>query len=253
MVDIKAIKELRDKTGIGMTECKRALEKTDGDVNKAIDVLRIWGLNVAKDKSTRTTSEGVVSSYIHPGGKVGVLIEVACETDFVARTDAFKELVSDLSMQVAASAPKYVSPETIPSADLDAEANIVIAQVAAAGKSNEIAQRMVEGKMKKFKDENSLLEQPFVKDPKRKIKDVVADAVAKLGENIQVKRFARFKLGEELGISPTGAEDMEARLHRMDELVARAMDIMTSEQLSEFTKDFPPCPYEYPIGDNNGK
>jgi elongation factor Ts len=195
------IRELREKTGAGIMDCKAALAETRGDLEKAIDHLRKKGLAAAGKKSGRTTSEGLIGSYIHAGGKIGVLVEVNCETDFVARTDEFKELARDLAMQVAGSLPpaRYVRREEVPQEVLDREREIFAAQAREAKKPEAVIQKMVEGKLEKFYQEACLLEQPFIKDPQVKIKDIVTRKIAKVGENIQIRRFVRFQLGEQIG------------------------------------------------------
>jgi elongation factor Ts len=189
------VKELREKTGVGMMDCKRALAECAGDMELASDLLRKRGLAAAAKKSHRETGQGLVESYIHAGGKVGVLIEVNCETDFVARTEAFRALVHDLAMQVAATSPIAVAPEEVPAATVAKEREILAEQAKASGKPEKIIEKMVEGRLQKFYEEFCLVEQAFVKDPDRKVKDIVNDAIAKLGENIRVRRFVRFQLG----------------------------------------------------------
>ena len=194
-VSASLVKELREKTGVGMMECKAALAACGGDLEKAVDHLRKKGVASAAKKSHRTTGEGLVESYIHPGNKVGVLIEVNCETDFVARTDAFRTLVHDLAMQVAAAIPLSVSPDDLDANVVAKEREIFAEQAKASGKPEKIIEKMVDGRIQKFYEEACLLEQPFVKDPTRRIKDVVNEAIAKIGENIRVRRFVRFQLG----------------------------------------------------------
>jgi elongation factor Ts len=194
-ISAELIKELREKTGAGMMECKKALTESNGDFEKAIDFLRQKGLATASKKSGRVASQGLVESYIHMG-KIGTLVEVNCETDFVARTDDFKELVKDLTMQIAAANPLYLSREEIPRDVLDREKEIYRAQV--ADKPPQVVEKIIAGKLEKFYADFCLLDQVFIKDPdqKKKIKDIVTEKVAKLGENIVVRRFARFQLGE---------------------------------------------------------
>jgi elongation factor Ts len=189
------VKELREKTGVGMMECKKALAECDGDLEKAADHLRKKGVASAAKKSHRTTGEGLVEAYIHPGNKVGVLIEVNCETDFVARTDAFRTLVRDLAMQVAAATPLSVAPEELDPALIAKEREILAEQAKASGKPEKIIEKMVEGRIQKYYEEVCLLEQPFVKDQDRKVRDIVNEAIAKIGENIRVRRFTRYQLG----------------------------------------------------------
>ena len=176
-------------------DCKRALEEANGDMEKAIEILKKKGMAKAEKKATRVAKEGLIGSYVHMGGKIGVLVEVNCETDFVARTDEFKQLVKDIAMQIAAMRPLYVSPEEIPEEVLEREKAIYREQ--AAGKPQHVVERIVEGKLKKFYEEVCLLEQPFIRDDSKKIKDLIKEAIAKLGENIKVSRFVRFEVGEE--------------------------------------------------------
>ncbi len=198
MANISAaqVKELRDKTGAPMMDCKQALTEAKGNLEEAIVLLRKKGVSVAAKKAARVTSEGSVASYIHAGGKIGVLVEVNCESDFVARTEDFKELVHDIAMHIAASDPKFVRKEDVTKADFDREKDIYIAQAVASGKPQHIAEKMVAGKMEKFYEEVCLLEQPFIKDQTINISQLIAAKVGKLGENIAVRRFARFKVGE---------------------------------------------------------
>jgi len=197
-ISAKMVQELRERTGAGMMDCKRALGEVGGDIAKAEDVLRKKGLSAAAKKAGRNASEGLVASYIHMGGKIGVLIEVNCETDFVARTDGFQTLVKDLAMQVAAAAPRWVRREEVPADIVAKEVEIGKAQAREQKKPEAILEKIALGKVEKFYGEFCLLEQPFVRDDKKKVADVVAEAVAKIGENIQVRRFARFVLGEGL-------------------------------------------------------
>ncbi|HUS18366.1 MAG TPA: translation elongation factor Ts [Terriglobales bacterium] len=212
MANISAaqVKELRDKTGAPMMDCKNALTEAKGDLEAAIVHLRKRGIASAAKKATRVTSEGSVSSYIHAGGKIGVLLEVNCESDFVARTDDFKELTHDISMHIAASDPKFVRREDVTAADFDREKDIYRAQAAASGKPANVVEKIVEGKMEKFYEEMCLLDQPFIKDQTISIAQLIATKVGKLGENITVRRFARFKvgdMGETIAITkPTAAE-----------------------------------------------
>ncbi len=191
------VKELREKTGAGMLDCKNTLEKTEGDLEKAIDLLREKGLASASKKAGRIASEGLVDSYIH-GGRIGVLIEVNAETDFVSKTDEFKEFVRDMAMQVAAANPQYVSKEDVPEEVAEREKHVLIQQAMNEGKPENIAQKMVEGRMGKFYEEICLLEQAFIKDPSIKIKDILNEQIAKIGENIKIRRFTRYELGEGL-------------------------------------------------------
>jgi elongation factor Ts len=189
------VKELREKTGAGLMDCKRALADSKGDMEKAFDLLRQKGLATAAKKSSRTASEGLVGSYIHMD-KLGVLVEVNCETDFVARTDDFKELVKDIAMHIAAANPVYISREDVPHDVILREKEIYMAQV--ANKPPQVVEKIVEGKLDKFFSDSCLLEQVFIKDPEQKIKiiDLITEKIAKLGENILVRRFARFRVGE---------------------------------------------------------
>jgi len=190
------VKELREKTGAPMMDCKQALTEAKGDMEQAVVVLRKKGVSVAAKKATRVTSEGSVASYIHAGGKIGVLVEINCESDFVARTEDFKELVHDIAMHIAASDPKFVRKEDVTPEAYEREKDIFRAQAIASGKPANIAEKMVEGKMAKFYEEVCLLEQPFIKDQTVSIAQLIATKIGKLGENIAVRRFARFKVGE---------------------------------------------------------
>ncbi|MFZ0686485.1 MAG: translation elongation factor Ts [Terriglobales bacterium] len=198
MANISAaqVKELREKTGAPMMDCKQALTEAKGNMEDAIVVLRKRGVSVAAKKATRVTSEGSVGYYIHAGGKIGVLLEVNCESDFVARTEDFKELVHDIAMHVAASDPKFVRKEDVTPEAFEREKDIYRAQAAASGKPANIVEKMVVGKMEKFYEEVCLLEQPFIKDQTINISQLIAAKVGKLGENIAVRRFARFKVGD---------------------------------------------------------
>jgi elongation factor Ts len=198
MGDISAtmVKELRDKTGAGMMDCKKALSETGGDMNKAVQHLREQGIAKASKKAERETSEGIIFSYIHPGDKLGVLVEMNCETDFVARTDDFRNLSKDIAMQVAAADPRVVSREEIDQETLAQEREIFVKQAQKEGKPEKIIEKIVDGRMDKFYQEACLMEQQFIKDNDRTVTDVLTEAVAKLGENIKVRRFTRFRLGE---------------------------------------------------------
>ncbi|BDG03856.1 translation elongation factor Ts [Anaeromyxobacter oryzae] len=197
-ISAKMVSELREKTGAGMMDCKKALTEAGGDPAKAEEVLRKKGLSAAAKKTGRAATEGAVASYIHMGGKIGVLVEVNCETDFVARTEGFQALVKDIAMQIAAAAPLYVRREEVPPELVSKELEIAKAQMREQKKPEAILEKIAQGKLEKFYSEVCLLEQLFVKDDKKKIQDVVTEAVAKIGENIQVRRFARFVLGEGL-------------------------------------------------------
>src|SRR5947208_3759330 len=190
------VKELREKTGAPMMDCKQALTEAKGDFEQAVVVLRKKGVSVAAKKATRVTSEGSVAQYIHAGGKIGVLVEINCESDFVARTDDFKDLVHDIAMHIAASDPKFVRKEDVKPEDFAREKEIYLAQAMASGKPANIAEKMVEGKMAKFYEEVCLYEQPFIKDQTLSISQLIATKIGKLGENISVPRFAAFELGD---------------------------------------------------------
>ncbi len=195
-VNAQQVKDLREKTGAGFMDCKTALRESAGDLEAAVRYLRERGLAAAAKKAGRATAEGVVGSYIHAGGKIGVLIEVNCETDFVARTDDFQQLVRGLAMQVAAASPLYVSKDEIPAAELEREREIYAAQAAQSGKPAPVIAKMVEGKVEKYASEVCLLEQEYIKEPGKSVRQIVTDAIGKLGENITVRRFVRFRLGE---------------------------------------------------------
>ncbi|MBR5439480.1 MAG: translation elongation factor Ts [Clostridia bacterium] len=192
------VKMLREKTGAGMMDCKKALEETNGDVEKAVDYLREKGIAKAAKKATRIAAEGIVDSYIHMGGKVGVLLEVNCETDFVARGDQFKELVHDIALQIAAANPLYLAKEDVPADVVEHEKEILRAQALAEGKPEKIIDKMVEGRIKTYYDENCLLCQKFVKDPSKTVEEMVVSATATIGEKISVRRFVRYEMGEGL-------------------------------------------------------
>jgi len=192
-----AVKDLRERTGAGMMDCKRALEESSGDVEKAVLLLRERGVAAAAKKSDREVREGLISSYIHTGGRVGVLIEVNCETDFVARTDEFQKLVRDLAVQVAGMAPRYVDVDRIPEADLEAKKAELAESETVKSKPEDIRPKIVEGQLKKWYAEVSLYDQPF-RDEDRTVRDLITEAVATIGENIRVRRFSRYALGEEL-------------------------------------------------------
>ncbi len=190
------VKDLRERTGAGMMECKKALAETSGDIEKAIDLLRKQGTMRAAAKAGRTAAQGIVYSYIHPGDQVGVLLELDCETDFVARTDAFRELAKNLAMQVAATSATAVARDGIDPAWLEKERAIYLDQARATGKPDAVVQKIVDGKIEKLYEEICLLEQAYIRDPERKVQDLVHEAVGKIGENIIVRRFARFRVGE---------------------------------------------------------
>jgi elongation factor Ts len=195
-ISAQLVKQLRERTGAGMMECKKALVETKGDVGEAEVVLRKQGIASAAKKSTRTTKQGVIGSYIHQGSQIGVLIEVNCESDFVARTGDFQELVHDLAMQVAAADPQFVRREDVPPAALEKEREIARARALAEGKPEKILDKIVEGRLAKYYEEVCLMEQPFIKENTTSIADVVKTRIAKLGENISVTRFVRFKVGD---------------------------------------------------------
>jgi len=196
VADAQTVKELRERTGAGFMECKRALEASGDNVEKAITHLREKGLANALKKAGRQTNEGKVHSYIHAGGRIGVLVEINCETDFVARTDDFQSLVTDVAMHVAAASPRYLTKEEVPAEVVDSEKSILKAQAASSGKQGPVIDKIVEGRINKFYEEVCLLQQRFVKDPDKTIETLVKEAISKLGENISVRRFARFQLGD---------------------------------------------------------
>lgn len=196
MISAAQVKELRERTGAGMMDCKNALVEADGDMEKAIEVLRTKGLAKAAKKAGRIASEGVVEAYIHGAGRIGVLVEVNCETDFVAKTDEYHALCRDIAMQIAASRPEYVSREEVSAETIEHEKQILRAQALNEGKPEKIIEKMVEGRIEKFFAETCLLEQPFIKDPEKTVKDMLHEKIAKLGENISVRRFVRYEVGE---------------------------------------------------------
>jgi elongation factor Ts len=196
-VSAELVKELRQRTGIGMMECKKALEESRGDIEKAITILRKKGHARAKDKMHREASEGAVGSYIHLNGKIGVLVEVNCESDFVARNEEFQELVKNIAMHIAASSPLYVNSEEVPPEVLEEEKDIIREQFKDSNKPPEIIDKIVQGKLGKFYQEACLLDQPYIKDDKMSVKDLITSFISKFGENILVRRFARFELGKD--------------------------------------------------------
>ena len=196
-VSAEMVKELREKTGAGIMDCKQALSNCDGDMDKALDFLRKKGLATAQKRAGRATHEGVVQSYIHMGGKIGVLVEVNCETDFVAKTDSFQEFAKNVAMQIAAANPVGITPEDVPAEIIEKETEIYKAQALETGKPENVVEKIAEGKLKKFFKENCLLEQQYIKDTSLSVQDVLNDTVAKTGERITIKRFARFQIGEE--------------------------------------------------------
>jgi len=191
-----AIKKLREKTAAGIMDCKKALKEASGDIEKAIEILRKKGIKLASEKSSRVAKDGRVESYIHMNGKIGVLVEVNCETDFVARNEEFKKFTKDISMQIAAAKPKYIKREDVPGRALEKEKEILAASI--KGKPKQALDKILAGKLEKFYEEACLLDQPFVKDPKIKVKDLLQAFIAKIGENIVIRRFSRYQLGEEI-------------------------------------------------------
>lgn len=198
MAEITAalVKELRERTGAGMMDCKKALAENEGNIEKAIDFLREKGLAAAAKKAGRVAAEGLVEAYIHGGGRIGVLVEVNCETDFVAKTDAFKELVKDIAMHIAATNPSYLKREEVPTAEIEHEQAVLAEQARNEGKPEKIIEKMVVGRIEKYYKEVCLMEQPFVKDPDKTITDLITESIAKIGENISIRRFTRYQLGE---------------------------------------------------------
>ncbi|MDR6224199.1 translation elongation factor Ts [Desmospora profundinema] len=192
------VKELREKTGAGMMDCKKVLTETDGDMERAMELLREKGLAKAEKKADRIAAEGVVESYIHAGGRIGVLVEVNCETDFVGKTDEFRSFVKDVAMQIAAMNPQYVRREEVPEAEVEKEREILRNQALQEGKPEHIVDKMVEGRLGKFYERVCLLEQPYIKDGDKTIDELVKEKIAKIGENISVRRFVRYELGEGL-------------------------------------------------------
>jgi elongation factor Ts len=195
-MSLALVKELREKTGAGLLDCQKALGEAQGDPDRALRLLREKGLAKAAKRASRIASDGAVGSYIHPGAKIGVLIEVNCETDFVAKTDEFQTLVRDLAMQVAAASPRWVRREDVPEAELESERSIYRVQAEQSGKPAQVIERIVAGQLERYLKDVCLLEQPFIKQSDRTVKDVVQEAVARLGENVTVRRFARFQLGD---------------------------------------------------------
>jgi len=195
-VTTTSVKELREKTGAGIMDCKKALAECEGDQEKAVDYLRRKGLAAAAKKASQEASEGLVGAYIHPGGKIGVLVELNCVTDFVARTPEFQALLKDVAMQIAAANPRYVRLEDVPPEEIEREREIYRRQALDSGKPGKVVEQIVEGKMERFYSEFCLMEQAFIKDPDRKLGDLIGETVARLQENIQVRRFVRYHLGE---------------------------------------------------------
>jgi elongation factor Ts len=196
-VDMSLVKKLREETGIGILDCKKAIAEANNDFDKATELLRKKGFEKAKARSTRTTKQGIIGSYIHTNGKIGVLVEVGCETDFVAKNEDFQSLVKDISMQIAAMNPKYISKDDIPADVIEKEKEIYHAQLKDSGKPENITEKIVEGKLKKFYTEICLLNQNFFKEDKKTMEELIIEIIHKTGENIIVKRFIRYQLGEE--------------------------------------------------------
>ena len=195
-----AVKQLREKTGAGMMECKNALVEAEGNEEKAVDILRERGLASAKKREGRIAAEGIVGSYIHMGGKVGVMVEINCESDFVARGEEFQQLVKDVAMHIAASDPRYVSRDEVPAADLEKEREILLGQLKNdpknASKPEDVLNKIIEGRLNKFYEDNVLVDQPFVKDPSKTVGELVAEKIGSIKENISIRRFTRYKMGE---------------------------------------------------------
>jgi len=207
MISAKAVKELRELSGAGMMDCKKALQEANGDTKKAMEVLRKNGIAKAQKKVGRSASDGVIMPYIHPGSKLGVLLEINCETDFVARTEGFQNFCKDVAMHIAAASPMSVTKEEISEEVIESEKNIFREQSKKSGKPDEIIEKMIEGRMKKFYQENVLMEQSFVKNPDLSISDLLTETIATLGENISIARFSRFQLGETAPKSETTDEE----------------------------------------------
>lgn len=209
------VKELRERTGAGMMDCKKALMETDGDIEKAIDELRTKGLAKAAKKASRVASEGAVVSYIHGGGRIGVLVEVNCETDFVGKTDDFKALCHDIAMQIAATNPEYVRREEVSEDAINREKDVLRAQALEEGKPEKIIEKMVEGRIEKFYKEKCLMEQPFIKDPDQTVEGLLHANVARIGENISIRRFARYEVGEGIEKEEANfAEEVMAQINK---------------------------------------
>ncbi|HHJ52248.1 MAG TPA: translation elongation factor Ts [Caldithrix abyssi] len=198
MAEITAamVKELRDKSGAGMMDCKRALQESEGDFDKALEILRKKGIAKAAKRAGREVNEGIVTSYIHPGSKLGVLVEINCETDFVANTDEFKQFAKNVAMHIAASSPLAVRREDLDAETVEKEKNIFREQALESGKPEHIVDKIIEGRLEKYFQEVCLLEQPYVRDPDKTIQDLLTETIAKVGENVNIKRFARFRIGE---------------------------------------------------------
>jgi elongation factor Ts len=196
-ISAAAVKELREKTGAGMMDCKKALEETGGDLEKAVDVLRKKGIAKAEKKASRDVKDGLVEAYIHAGGKLGVLVEINCETDFVAKTDDFKEFTRNIAMQIAATNPLSISREEVSEDIVKKEMEIYIDQAKGSGKPDHILEKIAQGKLEKFYSENVLLEQAYIRNPEKTVKDYLTEIIAKLGENITIRQFSRFRIGDE--------------------------------------------------------
>lgn len=195
-ISAEMVKELREKTGVGIMDCKQALTESDGDMGAAVDFLRKKGLSTAKKRAGRAVGEGVIQSYIHMGGKIGVIVEVNCETDFVAKTDDFKEFTKNIAMHIAATSPVGITPDDVPEEVISKEKEIYRAQALETGKPENIVEKIAEGKVQKFYKENCLLQQSYVRDPNLTVEDVINDVIAKIGENISIRRFVRYQIGE---------------------------------------------------------
>lgn len=196
MITAEMVKELRERTGAGMMDCKKALNECNGNMDKAIDFLREKGLAAAAKKAGRVAAEGIVESYIHGGGRIGVLLELNCETDFVAKTEGFKALAKDIAMQIAAANPAYVSRTEVPASIIEHEREILRVQALNEGKPAHIVEKMIDGRVEKYYKEVCLLEQPFIKDPDKTVTQLITESISKIGENIAVRRFTRYQLGE---------------------------------------------------------
>jgi elongation factor Ts len=203
-IEAKAVKALREKTGAGMMDCKKALQEAEGNEEKAVDILREKGLSAAARRSGRAANQGIIDAYIHHSSRIGVLVEVNCETDFVARNDEYREFVRNICLQVAATNPEYLDKESVPENVLDKERQIIKSQALNEGKPEKVIEKIVEGRIDKFFRENCLLEQPFVKDDEITIGDLLKGMIAKIGENIVIRRFSRFEVGEGLETESTG-------------------------------------------------
>ena len=195
-INAAVVKELREKTGAGFMDCKKALAETGGNLDRAVDYLRQKGLAAAAKKADRVAADGAVGAYVHPGGKIGVLVEINCQTDFVARTAEFQTLLKDMAMQIAAASPRFVKREDVSADEIEKERQIYHRQARESGKAEKVIEKIVDGKMERFYSEVCLVEQAFIKDPDRKVIDIINDAITRMGEKIEVRRFARYHLGE---------------------------------------------------------